>query len=157
MAIRYDLTSQLQNASTEWVAEAQRLGDTYVGVKHLLLGMLAVEAAAAPKILRELGCDLDALKAALEAVGDERPAGADPNRMPLTREAECAVSQMNKEASRLGSEKVGTEHLLLGLLKRKLGGLTSPSAVAELLSKQFGITHRKVRRLVKKESADGAA
>ncbi len=161
MAIRHDLTTttQLRSAATERVAEARRLGDTYIGVKHLLLGMLAVEGAAAPEILREFGCDLDVLKTALDAVADERPAGADPkgpNRLPLTREAERALSQAFKVASRLGSERVGTEHLLLGLLARRLGGLGPSSAVAELLSGQCGVTYRKVRKSVK-ERGVGAA
>ena len=156
MAIRQDLTPALRSAATKRINEAERLGDTFIGAKHTLLGMLAVEKAAARTILRAFGCDLNRLRSALEAIPDERPANADPNRLPMTKEMDRATQQAGKEASRLNSPLVGTEHLLLGLLAKRLGGLGSASAVSDMLSSEYGVTYRKVRQAVKERETEAA-
>ena len=118
--------------------------------------MLAVDDAAAPAILRGFGCDLDSLRASLDALPDARPAGADPDRLPMTKEVDRATQQAAKEASELGSPLVGTEHLLLGILAKRLGGFGSANAVAEVLSSEYGVTYRKVRPAVKERGAEAA-
>ncbi|RMF61227.1 MAG: ATP-dependent Clp protease ATP-binding subunit, partial [Bacteroidetes bacterium] len=114
--MRYETTPHVREVASRWKEEAERLGDTFIGLKHVLLAMLTVEDATAPALLRALGCDLLDLRATLEALPDERPPGADPKRVPLTREVERALSRARREAVRLGSPRVGTEHLLLGML-----------------------------------------
>ncbi len=98
--------------------EAQRLGNDYIGLEHLLLGILREGEGLAVKILRSLGVDLTELRKRIEnavASHKEKPAGTD--NLPLIKQAERALKITYLEAKIYNSELIGTEHLLLAILK----------------------------------------
>ena len=116
--------------------EAQRLHHNYIGTEHLLLGLMREEKSAANKVLRDLGVSFDRVEALIEqTVGQShRPVFGRASLTPRTKRViELAV----EEATRMGHHYIGTEHLLLGLVRqgdgvamdvlRKLG--VSPDAV----------------------------
>ncbi len=98
--------------------EAQRLGNDYIGLEHLVLGIIREGEGLAIKILRNLGADLKEIRGKIEqavASHKERPAGAE--NIPLIKQAERALKITYLEAKVFNSELIGTEHLLLAILK----------------------------------------
>ncbi len=100
--------------------EAQRLNHNYIGTEHLLLGLVREENGVASKVLLELGVDPPQVVRAVErTVGrGERPPFGKPNLAPRTKRViELAVD----EARLMGNPYIGTEHLLLGLVREGEG------------------------------------
>jgi len=98
--------------------EAQRLGNDYIGLEHLLLGIIREGEGLAIRILRNLGVDLAEVKKKVElavASHKEKPAGGE--NLPLIKQAERALKITYLEAKLFNSEMIGTEHLLLAILK----------------------------------------
>jgi ATP-dependent Clp protease ATP-binding subunit ClpC len=98
--------------------EAQRLGNDYIGLEHLILGIIREGEGLAIKILRNLGADLKEIRNKIEqavASHKERPIGAE--NIPLIKQAERALKITYLEAKVFNSELIGTEHLLLAILK----------------------------------------
>ncbi len=100
--------------------EAVRLNHNYIGTEHLLLGLVREENGVAVKVLRELGVEPNQVIRAVErTVGrGERPPFAKPSLAPRTKRViELAVD----EARLMGNHYIGTEHLLLGLVREGEG------------------------------------
>ncbi|RIK53972.1 MAG: NDP-hexose 4-ketoreductase, partial [Chloroflexi bacterium] len=100
--------------------EALRLNHNYIGTEHLLLGLVREENGVAVKVLRELGVDPGQVIRAVErTVGrGERPPFGKPTLAPRTKRViELAVD----EARLMGHHYIGTEHLLLGLVREGEG------------------------------------
>ena len=100
--------------------EAVRLNHNYIGTEHLLLGLVREENGVAVKVLRELGVEPDQVIRAVErTVGrGERAPFAKPSLAPRTKRViELAVD----EARLMGNHYIGTEHLLLGLVREGEG------------------------------------
>ena len=98
--------------------EAQRLGNDYIGLEHLLLGIIREGEGLAIRIMRNLGVDLAEVKKKVElavASHKEKPAGGD--NLPPIKQAERALKITYLEAKLFNSEMIGTEHLLLAILK----------------------------------------
>src|SRR4030042_2013108 len=97
--------------------EAIRLGHSYVGPEHLLLGLIREGDGLAVAILKKMGLSMPLLKAEVEkglvAGSKEIPAGEIPFSTQGKRVLELAIL----EARSLGHNYIGTEHLLLGLIK----------------------------------------
>lgn len=94
---------------------AARLGHTYVGSEHLLLGLACQEHSVAGQLLRDQGLDGATLRASItQLVGTGVPAPA--LHQGLTPRCRQAIQQAAAESHRLGQSTVGAEHLLLGLL-----------------------------------------
>ena len=96
--------------------EARLLGHNYIGTEHLLLGMLAEGDGIAGKALTDMGLTLDVARYEIEqSVGR----GTEDRRahIPFTREAKKTLELALRQALVLGHNYIGTEHLLLGLLK----------------------------------------
>lgn len=97
--------------------EALRLGHDYIGTEHLLLGIIREGEGVAVKILRNLGVNLYKLKKAVEDTvrtsGDTLTIG----NIPLTKQAEKVLKITYLEAKLYKSDVIGTEHLLLSLLR----------------------------------------
>ena len=119
--------------------EAIRLGHDYIGTEHLLLGIIREGEGVAVKILRNLGCDLFKLKKAIEDT--VRGSGGNPvvSNPPLTRQAEKVLKITYLEAKLYKSEVIGTEHLLLSLLR------DDENIAAQILQQAFSITYDAVR------------
>lgn len=98
--------------------EAQRLGNDYIGLEHLLLGIIREGEGLAIRILRNLNVDLADIRKKVEtavASHKEKPIGAE--NLPLIKQAERALKITYLEAKLFNSELIGTEHLLLAILK----------------------------------------
>jgi len=129
-------TKRARRALTIAQQEAQRLHHSYIGTEHLLLGLIREEKSAASKVLRDLGVSSDRVEALIEqTVGQgRRPVFG---RVSLTPRTKRVIELAVEEARRMGHHYIGTEHLLLGLVRqgdgvamdvlRKLG--VSPDAV----------------------------
>ncbi len=119
--------------------EAVRLGHDYIGTEHLLLGIIREGEGIAVKILRNLTVDLERLKKAVEdtvrAVGGAAPSG----NIPLTKQAEKVLKITYLEARLYKSDVIGTEHLLLSLLR------DDENLAAQILQEHFSVTYDQVR------------
>jgi ATP-dependent Clp protease ATP-binding subunit ClpC len=119
--------------------EAIRLGHDYIGTEHLLLGIIREGDGIAVKILRNLGCDLLKLKKAVEdtvrSTGDSMSVG----NIPLTKQAEKVLKITYLEAKLYKSDVIGTEHLLLSLLR------DNENIAAQILQQGFSVTYDAVR------------
>ena len=119
--------------------EAERLQHNYIGTEHLLLGLIREEGGVAGRVLRELGLRTATRRGTGRAhdarVDAHRPDGP-PELSPGTKRVlELAVD----EARRMGHHYIGTEHLLLGLVRL-------PEGVAIDILKRLGVSPEEVRR-----------
>lgn len=118
--------------------EALRLGHDYIGTEHLLLGLIREGEGIAVEILRNLGCDLDEIKRSVEdsikSSGETMTIG----NIPFTKRAEKILKMAYVEAEKYKSDIIGTEHLLLALVKEKDG-------VAAQVMMSFDVTYDTVR------------
>jgi len=95
---------------------AEELGHSYVGTEHLLLGLIREERGAACRAMREMGLDRHTIREAVVRAVGMGVSGAAPSQ-GLTAKARHAIELAAGEVLRCGSGYVGTEHLLLGLLR----------------------------------------
>jgi ATP-dependent Clp protease ATP-binding subunit ClpA len=99
--------------------EARTLRHNYIGSEHILLGLLG-QGGTAAGVLASFGVSLDGVRgqvAQLVAVGGQEPSG----QIPFTPRAKKVLELSLREAQSLGHSKIGTEHLLLGLLRENEG------------------------------------
>ncbi len=98
--------------------EALRLGNNYIGLEHLLLGIIREGNGLAVKLLKYQGVDLAELKKSIEkAIVNPHRVRGNIENIPLVKQAEKALKITHLEAKTFKSETVGTEHLLLAILK----------------------------------------
>jgi len=124
--------------------EAQRLNHNYVGTEHVLLGLLKLGQGIAVNVLRNLNLDYDTARTEVEKIvgfGPEIQVYGDP---ALTGKVKKVFEFSNEEATSLNHNYVGTEHLLLALLRQ-------PDGVAAQVLENLGINLKEVRREVLKE------
>ncbi len=123
-------TDRARRAITLANQEAQRLGHDHIGTEHLLLGMVKEGSGLAAVVLREFKVDLVMVRKEVEQLG--HGPGKDPPPMKLQQTERCqrVLNYAIEEASSLGHNYVGTEHLLLGLLREPEG--TAARALAKM-------------------------
>ena len=97
--------------------EALRLGHDYIGPEHLLLGLIREGEGKAIKILVSLGVDLSKLRKSIENAIKGTITVINLNNLPLTRQAEKVLKITYLEAKLDNSSLIGTEHLLLSILR----------------------------------------
>ncbi|HLT08706.1 MAG TPA: ATP-dependent Clp protease ATP-binding subunit [Cyclobacteriaceae bacterium] len=99
--------------------EALRLGHDYIGTEHLLLGMIREGEGVAVSILKKLGVPLDELRLSVERAvkGTASHNGKNLANIPLTRQSEKVLKITYLEAKIFKSQLIGTEHLLLSILR----------------------------------------
>lgn len=100
--------------------EARQLNHAYIGTEHLLLGLVAEGEGVAACALQRLGITADAVRRGVESTvspGKTEPAGL----IPFTVRAKQVIEFSLREAHEFDHEYVGTEHLLLGLLREGSG------------------------------------
>ena len=120
--------------------EAIRLSHDYIGTEHLLLGIICEGEGIAVKILRSLGCDLLKLRKAVEdTVRGAGGALAAGNNISFTKQAEKVLKITYLEAKIYKSDIIGTEHLLLSLLRDE------ENVAARILQQGFSVTYDAVR------------
>ncbi|MBP7679299.1 MAG: ATP-dependent Clp protease ATP-binding subunit [Bacteroidales bacterium] len=98
--------------------EAIRLGNNYIGLEHLLLGILREGEGLAVQLMRYFGMDLNEIRKMIEkAVASPEETLHHTDNLPLVRQAERALKITYLEAKMFNSELIGTEHLLLSILR----------------------------------------
>lgn len=98
--------------------EAIRLGNNYIGLEHLLLGILREGEGLAVQLMRYFGLDLNEFRKMIEkAVASPEETLHQTDNLPLVRQAERALKITYLEAKMFNSELIGTEHLLLSILR----------------------------------------
>jgi ATP-dependent Clp protease ATP-binding subunit ClpA len=100
--------------------EARLLNHNYIGTEHLLLGLISEGQGVAAKALESLGISLEAVRAQVEEIigqGQQAPTG----HIPFTPRAKKVLELSLREAKQLGHNYIGTEHILLGLIREGEG------------------------------------
>ena len=100
--------------------EARRFNHNYIGTEHILLGLVREEEGMAAKILSNLGIGLNKVRSAVEFIIG-RGEGSTQNEVGLTPRAKRVIELAVDEARFLGHQYIGTEHILLGLLREGEG------------------------------------
>jgi hypothetical protein len=96
--------------------EARRLDHNYIGTEHILLGLISEGEGVAARALESLGISLDAVRQQVEEIigrGQQMPSG----HIPFTPRAKKVLELSLREALQLGQGYIGTEHILLGLIR----------------------------------------
>ena len=100
--------------------EARMLNHNYIGTEHILLGLIHEGEGVAAKALESLGISLDAVRQQVEEIigqGQQAPSG----HIPFTPRAKKVLELSLREAKALGHNYIGTEHILLGLIREGSG------------------------------------
>jgi ATP-dependent Clp protease ATP-binding subunit ClpC len=120
--------------------EARMLNHNYIGTEHILLGLIHEGEGVAAKALESLDISLDAVREQVEEIigqGQQAPSG----HIPFTPRAKKVLELSLREALQLGHNYIGTEHILLGLIREGEG-------VAARCSSSSAPTSTKVRQQV---------
>jgi excisionase family DNA binding protein len=135
---RFDkFTERARKVLTLAQEEAKRFKHNYIGTEHLLLGLVREGEGVAVKVLNSLGVELETLRGAVEFIigrGDRVVLG----EVGLTPRAKRAIELAVDEARRLNHHYIGTEHLLLGMVREGEG-------IAAGVLKSLGVNLEKVR------------
>src|SRR5450631_4423389 len=100
--------------------EARMLNHNYIGTEHILLGLIHEGEGVAAKALESLGISLDAVRQQVEEIigrGQQEPSG----HIPFTPRAKKVLELSLRESQQLGHNYIGTEHILLGLIREGNG------------------------------------
>src|SRR5437870_7750334 len=155
MADRFDkFTERARRVLTLAQEEALRFNHNYIGTEHLLLGLVREGEGVAAKVLANLGVELNKVRSAVEFIigrGDRAVMG----EIGLTPRAKKVIELAVDEARRLGHHYVGTEHLLLGLVREGEG-------IAASVLESLGVNLERVRTqtikvLSQSQPTEGAA
>src|SRR5881296_1143908 len=120
--------------------EARMLNHNYIGTEHILLGLIHEGEGVAAKALESLGISLDAVRQQVEEIigqGQQAPSG----HIPFTPRAKKVLELSLREALQLGHNYIGTEHILLGLIREGEG-------VAAQVLQKLGADLNRVRQTV---------
>jgi ATP-dependent Clp protease ATP-binding subunit ClpC len=128
--------------------EAERMRHNYIGTEHLLLGLMREEGGVAGRVLRELGLETERVQEIVERLtGTGQYRGGKLDLSPGTQQVlEYAV----EEARRMGHHYIGTEHLLLGLVRYGEG-------IALDVLRKLGITPEQIRRQTRRVLQESSA
>jgi ATP-dependent Clp protease ATP-binding subunit ClpC len=101
--------------------EAKRLGHDYVGTEHILLGLVREGEGVAAEVINNLGINLENIRIEVEKVAPKGSEMLTYGDVPFTPHAKKVLELAVEEARRLGHNYIGTEHLLLGLIREGEG------------------------------------
>jgi ATP-dependent Clp protease ATP-binding subunit ClpC len=101
--------------------EADRFNHNYVGTEHLLLGLIKLGQGVAVNVLTKLGLDLETVRLQVEQQVGSGPETKMVGNIPYTPRVKKVLALASKEAKALNHSYVGTEHILLGLLREGEG------------------------------------
>ena len=101
--------------------EAQRFNHDYIGTEHILLGLVKEGSGVGANVLKNLGVDLRKVRLEVEKLVKSGPEMVTMGKLPQTPRAKRVIEYAIEEARNLNHNYVGTEHLLLGLLREQDG------------------------------------
>ncbi|GAB4496101.1 MAG: ATP-dependent Clp protease ATP-binding subunit [Anaerolineales bacterium] len=128
--------------------EAERARQNSIGTEHLLLGLMDEEGGVAGRVLRELGMSSDRVREVIARISSSSPT-FDPNKIELAPETQQVLEYAVDEARRLGHHYIGTEHILLGLVR-------VDSTALEAL-RRLGVTPDQIRRQTRRVLNESAS
>jgi ATP-dependent Clp protease ATP-binding subunit ClpC len=112
-----DFTPRAQQVLALARKEAERFNHNYVGTEHLLLGLIKLGQGVAVNVLQRMGLDLEKVRMEVEKVVGSHPETNMIGTIPYTPRVKKVLALAAKEAKALNHSYVGTEHILLGLLR----------------------------------------
>jgi len=118
--------------------EAGRLGHNYIATEHLLLGLIREGEGVAAIVLQNLGLDLDNLRLEIEKMVQSGPATLTLGEIPFTPRAKKVLELAVESAQAMSHTYIGTEHILLGLIREGEG-------IAARVLEKMGLTFERVR------------
>src|SRR5919109_4484663 len=121
--------------------EAIRFNHNYIGTEHLLLGLVREGEGVAARVLDSLGVELSKVRTAVEFIIGRGDATTSPSQITLSPRTKKVVELAIDEARKLGHSHVGTEHLLLGIVREG-------ESVASGILESLGVSLEKVRHQV---------
>jgi ATP-dependent Clp protease ATP-binding subunit ClpC len=128
--------------------EAERARNNHIGTEHLLLGLMDEEGGVAGRVLRELGMTSDRVREVITRVSTSSSA-FDANRVELSPDTQQVLEHAVEEARRLGHHYIGTEHILLGLVRVE-------GTAMEVL-RRLGVTADQIRRQTRRVLNESAS
>jgi predicted nucleotide-binding protein len=128
--------------------EAERTRNNNIGTEHLLIGLMLEEGGVGGRVLRELGLSTDRVRETVKRVTSPSDK-FDPSRVELASETQQVLEFAVDEARRLGHHYIGTEHVLLGLVRVDSTGL-------EVL-RRLGVTAEQIRRQTRRVLNESAS
>ncbi|MEL6142577.1 MAG: Clp protease N-terminal domain-containing protein, partial [Bacteroidota bacterium] len=122
MSSQRQFTPEIKQAISRSKQEAVRMGHSYVGPEHLLLGILTMEGSLAIRVLKNLGVDINDLRTTIQE-NIKRNGGAASqhsiSKMPLNYQADKVLKVTFLEAKMLKTNQISPEHLVLSILRNK--------------------------------------
>ncbi len=101
--------------------EAQRFNHDFIGTEHILLGLIQEGSGVAANVLKNLGVEIGKIRSEIEKNVQSGPSMVTMGQLPFTPRAKKVLELSMEEANELGHNYIGTEHLLLGLLRENDG------------------------------------
>ena len=139
-----NFTSRAQHVLVLARKEAERFKHNYVGTEHLLLGLIKLGQGVAVNVLLKMGLDLERVRMEVEEHVDSHPETNMIGNIPYTPRVKKVLALAGKEAKALNHSFVGTEHILLGLLREGEG-------VAARVLKRLEVDPARTRNEILKE------
>jgi ATP-dependent Clp protease ATP-binding subunit ClpC len=141
-------TPRAQQALALAKKEAEQLNHNYIGTEHLLLGLLKLGQGLALKILQNIGIEpkdiYEIIEQEVDSDSSQEPQSSSSSNIPITPRVKKVIALAEKEAKQLAHSYVGTEHLLLGLIKEGEG-------VAAKVLKSFDVNFEEIKNEILKE------
>lgn len=128
--------------------EAERMRHSYIGTEHLLLGLIREEGGVAGRVLRELGLETNRVQEIVERLTG--PGQYRGGKLDLSPGTQQVLGYAVEEAARMGHHYIGTEHLLLGLVRHGEG-------VAMDVLRKLGVTSEQIRRQTRRVLQESSA
>jgi ATP-dependent Clp protease ATP-binding subunit ClpC len=148
--VLYDrFTDRARKAMAYARQEAQRFNHDYIGTEHILLGLIKEGSGVAAHVLRNLDVDVQKIRLEVEKLVQSSPDVQTKGQPPFTPRAKKVIELSLEEARALGQNYIGTEHILLGLLRESEG-------VAAHVLTNLGVKLEVVREEVLRALRDGA-
>ena len=143
------LSERVRAALAAATSEARRLSHNYIGTEHQLLGLLSQPEGVGARTLLNLGVGLEAAREQVEFIVGRGNESSPDGALPPTPRAKKVLQLASAEAKALGHVYIGTEHLLLGLLREGEG-------IADMILESLGVNLKSARaeitRLLKKDN-----
>lgn len=145
--------------------EARRFNHDYIGTEHILLGLIREGEGVACAVLQNIGMDIGRLRAEIEKLMSPGAAASVLGDIPFTPRAKKALELATEEARSLGHNYIGTEHILLGLLREEEGIASqvlfslgvdirkAKNEISALLGGAAGASHGQAKKSVSKTPA----
>ena len=144
MDTQSNFTPRAQQVLSLGRKEAERLNHNFLGTEHVLLGLIKLGQGVAVNVLGRLGLDLETVRAEVEKLVGTGPDQPTVGNIPYTPRVKKVIALAQQEAKQLNHTYVGTEHLLLGLLREGDG-------VAAKVMQTLGVDLERTRREILRE------